>query len=386
MKGAAGKAGGVRFQWLDSVKGLAVLWIALYHCLLAYGSGQIPWPITIGSFGDYMRPAAKLSTLVKLGHAAAGIMAAIIQRGPQAVGVFILFSGFGLTYALVKRGPSRAPWTTWYRRRLTRLFPVYWVAHIIFLVSPFTVIQNHIDYRFLLSFLGDRVYPVEKMFFYLVPAWWFMGLLIELYIFYPLLYKLLERMGWTKYLVLCMVLSAASRYILNDVLQANGYYEMGGFFVCRLWEFAAGMVLGKLMAERADWTLQRLLSWKALLAGIFIYWLGLFFYQPNFLYFFSYGLTSLGLSVVMIHLAYLLDRLPGPGKALAKTGVYSYSIYLLHQPYVMYAGRIIRSAGMGAFLAIACSVTVLIVLGSISIEYTVNRAVDRFSFPAAGKA
>ena len=285
-----------------------------------------------------------------------------------------------------KAGPIRAPWTIWYRRRLTRLFPVYWVAHIIFLVSPFTVLQNHIDYRFLLSFLGDRVYPVEKMFFYLVPAWWFMGLLIEIYIFYPFLYKLMERMGWTKYLVLCIVLSTASRYILNDVLQANGYYEMGGFFVCRLWEFAAGMVLGKLMADRPDWTLQRLLSWKALLAGIIIYLLGLFFYQPNFLYFFSDGLTSLGLSVVMIHLAYLLDRLPVLGKALAKTGVYSYSIYLLHQPYVMYAGRIIRPAGMGAFLAVACSVTALIVLGSISIEYTVNRTVDRFSFPAAGKA
>lgn len=383
---ASARPSGVRFEWLDSVKGVAVLWIALYHCLLAYGSGKIPWPITLYSFSDYLRLGAHRSALGNLVHAAAGIIAAIIQRGPQAVGVFILFSGFGLTYSLVRRGKSKAPWTTWYRRRLTRLFPVYWVAHIIFLVSPFTVLHGHIDYRFLLSFVGDRVYPVEKMFFYFVPAWWFIGLLIELYLFYPLLFRLMERMGWIKYLGLCIVLSVASRFILDDVVKANGYYEMGAFFVCRLWEFAAGMTLGKLMAERPEWTLEGLLSWKGFVAGAIVYVLGVYFYQPNFLYLFSDGLTSMGLSAVMIPLAYLADRLPGLGKALAKTGVYSYSIYLLHQPYVMYAGNMIRSQSMGAFLGIACAVTGLVVLGSISIEYGVNRAVNRISLLAAGKA
>jgi peptidoglycan/LPS O-acetylase OafA/YrhL len=376
MGGAKAKSGAVRFQWLDSVKGIAVLWIALYHCLLSYGSAKLPWPITIGSFGDYLRPEAHASTLEKLAHVAAGIFAALIQRGPQAVGVFILFSGFGLTYSLVKRGQSPPPWTTWYKKRLTRLFPVYWVAHLIFLVSPLAYIQNHVDYRFLLSFLGDRVYPIEKMFFYFVPAWWFMGLLIELYIFYPLLYMLMERMGWLKYLALCILLSTASRFILNDVLKANGYYEMGGFFVCRLWEFAAGMALGKLMAQGPELTLKRLLSWKALAAGMLLYTVGVYFYRPNFLYFFSDGLTTMGLSVLIIHIAHFFDSIPGVGKALAKTGVYSYSIYLLHQPYLMYVGRTIRSAGMGFFLLVACAVTLLVVLGSISMEYLVNRGVD----------
>ena len=379
-------SGVIRFQWLDSVKGMAVLWIALYHCLLNYGSGNIPWPITIDSFSVYMRLGAQGSVPEKLAHGAGGVIAAILQRGPQAVGVFILFSGFGLTYSLVKRGKAKAPWTTWYRRRLTRLFPVYWVAHIIFLVSPLTVIESPIDYRFLLSFLGDRVCPVEKMFFYLVPSWWFIGLLIELYLFYPLLFVLMKRMGWVKYLALCILLSVASRFLLNDLLKANGYYEMGACFVCRLWEFGAGMALGKLMAEKPDWTLERLLSWKAFAAGAIFYMLGIFFYQPNFLYFFSDGLTSIGLSAVMIPAAYLAHRLPGLGKALAKTGVYSYSIYLLHQPYMMYAGNRLRSVGMGVFLGIACAVALLVVLGSIAIEHTVNGAVDRIASLNAQRA
>ena len=385
MPSAAGRSGGTRFQWLDSVKGIAVLWIALYHCLLSYGSDKIPWPITIASFSDYLRLGAQGAPLAQLVHALCGVLAAIIQRGPQAVGVFILFSGFGLTYSLARRPGSKPAWASWYGRRFARLFPVYWVAHIIFLVSPFAVVQNHIDHRFLLSFLGDRVYPVEKMFFYLVPAWWFMGLLIELYIFYPLLFMLMERMGWVKYLGLCVLVSVASRFILNDVLQANGYYEMGAFFVCRLWEFAAGMALGKLMASRPEWTLERLLSWKGFLAGTILYGLGLYSYQPNFLYFFSDGLTSTGLAAVMIHLAYQVDRVPGFGKALAKTGIYSYSLYLLHQPYMMYAGRSLRFAGMGVFLATACAVALLAALGSGSIEYAVNRAVNRLAFPEASR-
>ncbi|MDR3569192.1 MAG: acyltransferase [Syntrophobacteraceae bacterium] len=381
MPGDGAKSKGMRFEWLDSVKGMAVLWIALYHCLLSYGSEKLPWPITIDSLSATMRTGAPGSSLAELFHGIATVIAAIIQRGPQAVGVFILFSGFGLTYSLVKRGASKAPWPTWYRRRLTRLFPVYWVAHLIFLVSPLTVIHNHIDYRFLLSFLGDRVIPVEKMFFYLVPAWWFMGLLIELYIFYPLLFTLLERVGWVKYLALCILVSVASRFVLNDVLRANGYYEMGAFFVCRLWEFGAGMAFGKLMAEKADWTLDRLLSWKGFLAGLLLYVLGLFFYQPNFLYFFSDGFTSLGLSAVMVHLAYLANRLPGLAKPLAKTGAYSYGIYLLHQPYMMYAGRMLRPEGLGVFLALACVATLFVALFSIAIEYGVNRALKRLSFP-----
>ena len=369
-----------RFQWLDSVKGLAVIWIAFYHCLLSYGSGSLPWPITLYSLFGLVRQCAHGSVFGSFSCALEGVIAAIIQRGPQAVGVFILFSGFGLTYSLAKRGGFETSWAVWYRRRLTRLFPVYWLAHLVFLVSPFASLHDPVDYRFLLSFFGDRVFPIEKMFFYLVPAWWFMGLLIELYIFFPLLFKLMDRLGWMKYLGLCILSSAVAKYVLVDIVDANGYYEMGGFFVCRLWEFGAGMVLGKLMAERPESVLDRLLSWKGFFAGAIVYTLGLFSYQPNFLYVFSDGLTAVGLSVIMIHVAYRLDGAPGLGRALALAGVYSYSIYLLHQPYVMYVGEKLRPHSLGVFLVFASAVAVLIALGSMCLEYAVNRAVKHF-FP-----
>ncbi len=369
-----------RFQWLDSVKGIAVIWIAFYHCLLSYGSGSLPWPITFSSLLGLVHQCARGSVFGNFSCAFEGVIAAIIQRGAQAVGVFILFSGFGLTYSLAKRGGVETSWALWYRRRLTRLFPVYWLAHLVFLVSPFATLRDPVDYRFLLSFFGDRVFPIDKMFFYLVPAWWFMGLLIELYIVFPLLFRLMDRLGWMKYLGLCVLSSSVAKYVLVDIVNANGYYEMGGFFVCRLWEFGAGMALGKLVGERPDWVLGRLLSWKGFFAGAILYSLGLFSYQPNFLYVFSDGLTAMGLSVILLHVAYRLDTAPGLGRSLALAGVYSYSIYLFHQPYVMYVGEKLRLHSLGAFLVFASAVAVLIALGSMGLEYAVGRTIKHF-FP-----
>jgi peptidoglycan/LPS O-acetylase OafA/YrhL len=367
-----------RFQCMDGVRGMAVIWIAFFHLLLSYDNGRFPWPITFGSFSGFVEQCAQGSSLGRFYCAIEGIIFAIIQRGPQAVGVFILFSGFGLTYSLLKRGGVEISWADWYKRRFMRLFPIYWLAHLVFLVSPFTILHDPVDYRFLLSFFGDRVYPVDKMFFYLVPAWWFLGLLIELYIVFPVLFKLMQRMGWARYLMLCAILSSAARYILSAILDANGYYLMGAFFACRLWEFAAGMAMGKSMAESSDRTLSRLLSWKGFFFGAIVYALGLLTYQPNFLYIFSDPLTAMGLSVILIHVAYRFDKVRGVGISLAGAGVYSYGIYLFHQPYVMYAGEKLRSCSLGVVLMLATAVIVLAALVSMSLEHAINRAMTRF--------
>ena len=71
---------------------------------------------------------------------------------------------------------------------------------------------------------------------------------------------------------------------------------------------------------------------------------------------------------------------PGLGRALALAGVYSYGIYLFHQPYVMYAGEKLRPHSLGEFLVLASAVIVLVALGSMCLEYAVNRTVKHF-FP-----
>ena len=279
-------------------------------------------------------------------------------------------------YSLVRQGGPPG-WANWYKRRFLRLLPVYWFAHLLFAVSPFQYQHDPIDYRFLLSFLGDRVYPVDKMFYYLVPAWWFLGLLFELYIVFPFLYRLMQKLGALRYLALCIVLTSVCRYVLVWVFPVNGDYTMGAFFVCRLWEFAAGMVFGKLMAETPQMVLEKLFSWKIFFGGVVVYALGRFTYQPNFLYSFSDGLNAMGLSVIMIHLASAIGRVPAAGKALATAGIYSYGIYLLHQPYIMYIGEKLRPFPFSVFFVASAAMVVLVSFAATHIEYAVDRIVGR---------
>ncbi len=366
-----------RVRWLDGVRGIAIIWIVFFHCLLSYNVGSFPSPINLDSFLSLVAQCDAGSFFGKLLCAVDAVIVAIMQRGAQAVGVFILFSGFGLTYSLFKkRGRLEIAWAGWYKRRLARLFPIFWLAHLVFLVSPFTILHDRIDYRFFLSLLGDRVYPVDKMFFYLVPAWWFLGLLIEFYIAFPFLFKLMQRLGWARYLGLCIVSSAGARVILR-ILDANGDYEMGAFFVCRLWEFGAGMVLGELMAQSPGRTFRLLLSWKGFLGGVITYTLGLVTYQPNLMSVFSDGLIATGLSVILIHLGYRLDKVPGIGRAFALAGVFSYGIYLFHQPYVMFIAEKLRPFSFGVFLSSASAAIVLIALASMGLEHMVNRIAGR---------
>ena len=46
-----------RFEWLDGVRGMAIIWITFFHCILAYGKGcsceallacETGWPARLG--------------------------------------------------------------------------------------------------------------------------------------------------------------------------------------------------------------------------------------------------------------------------------------------------------------------------------------------------
>jgi peptidoglycan/LPS O-acetylase OafA/YrhL len=377
MQNSAAPPPNVRFDWVDGVRGLSILWIAVFHGFITYG-GRYPWLRTFDAFPPFIAKCAPTSVFGKFSCAIEGIVAGLFQKGSEGVGVFLLFSGFGLTYSLLKRGGGEPSWKTWYRQRLIRLLPLYWLAHIIFLVSPFQLPHDPIDYRFVLSFFGDRIYPVSEVFYYLVPAWWFIGLLLQLYIVFPFLFRLLQRLGSMRFLVLCIVVTCAARYLISEVIQANGLYIQGAFFACRLWEFAAGMVFGKLMIENPARTMKYTFSWKCLLAGLIIYWLGLSSYQPNFLYSFSDGLGATGLSIIMIHLAVRIDRIPYVGKAVAGAGIYSYGIYLFHQPYLMYLGRELVPYPMGVFIVLTALALVLIASASMCLKKTLDKLTRRY--------
>ncbi len=367
-----------RLLWLDAVKGVSMLWIAVFHCFLASDTGHYPWPLDLRRIVTFVQECGASGLPAMAGCTVEALTAALFQRGPQPVGVFILLSGFGLTYGLTRTGEPEGGWGRWYVRRLVRLYPMYWIAHVVYLISPFVHRQDPLDYRFLLSFLGDRVIPVDRIFFYVNPSWWFFGLLIELYLVYPLLYKAMRRFGPARFLVFCGLFTVLSRYVLFGVLEASGNYVQGAFFGARLWEFAVGMAGAVLYRRRPSAVEGGLFSHRGLVAGGVMYVLGLYAYQPNFLYAFSDGLVGTGLFIILAHLMrWCLCRVPRLGSLLTTVGVYSYGIFLLHQPYVIYVGQRLRGVRLLYFTGAAALAIALIATGSIFVERYVNRITSR---------
>lgn len=366
-----------RLSWLDGMKGISILWIAFFHFLGTYANGRYPDPLGPHYFFSFLSQCAPSSVLGTLGCIAQGLFVATSLVGFHAVAVFLVLSGFGLTYSLARTDKPDGGWLGWYRGRLLRLFPMYWLAHLLYLVSPFIARPEPLDYRFVLSFLGDRIYPVDMIFFYANPALWYFGLLVELYLVFPLLFRLLQKLGVIWFLVVCGLETLISRYLLLCVIGANGNYVLGAFFGARLWEFAAGMALGLLYRRQRVVVEERLFNGWTFLSGVVIYIVGLYSYATLWSYTVTDAFIGTGLSIILAHLALWGGLLPPVERRLAYVGAFSYGLYLLHQPYVIYCGERMRTLSLPLFIVLACAIIAVLTMGAIPLERYVNQLTNR---------
>jgi peptidoglycan/LPS O-acetylase OafA/YrhL len=375
--GARRPAGGGegRLDWLDGLKGIAILWIVFFHFFTFYDHGRTPWPLHPGYLAAYeARCAADGSRILCLGSA---LLSAAAQMGFHAVSVFLVLSGFGLSYSLARPGRPRPAWSQWYRSRLVRLFPMYWVAHLVYLVSPFQARFDSLDYRFVLSFLGDRVIPIGTIFYYFNPALWYFGLLLELYLVYPLLWVALQRLGAARFLLLAAAVTIAARWALVIEFPVTPAWVQGGFFGCRLWEFALGMVAGMLWRTRPASLSAAVFSWWGAVSGFAIYVLGCYSYRALWSYLLTDALIGTGLTVVLAHVARAIGGARWLARAAMAVGVSSYGLYLVHQPYVLYFAERMRGLETPTFVVAASGIIVVLVLGAMTLERAVNALTDR---------
>lgn len=381
-----GLAARARLLWVDALKGIAILWIAYFHFFKAWANERYPAPFSpdyLSTFFAQCAPAGGEATAACAGKA---VFVAFSLLGFHAVSVFLIVSGFGLTHSLVTKFAPGYSWRGWYRARLLRLFPMYWVAHGVIALSPFVWLAEPIDGRFWLSIAGDRIWPVESMFFYLNAAWWYFGLLLQLYLVFPLLFLLLRRIGPRAFLFVALLTTLGVRHLLLSVYPVNGNWVQGAFFGSRLFEFAAGMALGVWHQREPSDTERRLFGAPALMAGVVLYGLGLASYANIVTYVATDALVGSGLFLLLAHLAHACAPRPRLGLILAQVGAYSYGLYLVHQPYAIYFATLVRSwsipAAIAAFLPVLAVLTVL----CMALERLVNRATTWFFAPTPARA
>lgn len=110
-------------QTLPALKGLAISLVVVYH-LWGYTKGyQLASEISVSSFRSGVKGFFE------------GILNIFCLLGEQGVAIFIIASGFGLASSWWRTtssaGKDSRPFEVkkFWRRRLLRLFPLYWLAH-----------------------------------------------------------------------------------------------------------------------------------------------------------------------------------------------------------------------------------------------------------------
>ena len=101
---------------------------------------------------------------------------------------------------------------------------MYWVAHLVYLVSPFVARLEPVDDRIILSLLGLRFIDIEMNFMYLNAAWWYFAMLIQFYAIFPLLFWTARRVGPWWFLFIGCAAGFFARYVLLVLWPQNGLW------------------------------------------------------------------------------------------------------------------------------------------------------------------
>lgn len=359
------------FDWVDALKAFAILGIFWNHWVEEFSPGpwftnpSDDWPLLSIRLQNILPPVENwgLKMLYFLGW-----------LGDSGPGVFILLSGFGLTISQLQKTDQPLRVERFYKKRLLRILPLYLVIHLLIVSGAFFIYGQEaipIDINLLLSLLGLRF--TDALFFYINPSWWFIWLILQLYLVFPLLWLLVRRWGVSWLLAFAMAITLLSRGagLLGFRYSDSLYNWMTGvFFGTRLAEFALGMALAWVMVHGRERVEGYLRVSRVLPISIGVYLAGLcasFLWAGTLV---SNILVTAGLSGLFYALweGIVKRFLPGLQKPLLWIGVSSFGLYLLHQPLLEWTGAYYQ--GIRRF-----ALTGLVLMLSFPLAWMIQKAV-----------
>ncbi|MFF4352861.1 acyltransferase family protein [Streptomyces sp. NPDC001530] len=315
---------------LDGLRGLAALYVLLFHC----------WLLTFPGFPDNSGPSW-------LGW---------LMYGRLAVVFFLVLSGFSLAISPARNGWQLGGGVRFLRRRAWRILPPYWAALVLSLmVAWFVVPASHLGPPSDKSIL---VYGLVVQDIFMAPtpngAFWSIGVEAELYLVFPFLLLIRRRLG-----AVILVAGVTSLVVARGLLAANASPVEGvnwltpnlaPVFVAGL--VGAGVIVASEKVRRLPW------HWLAALAAVPVlslvaikgsvwtvdhyFWVDLAVVP---------AMTMLLAAVATGRPAFLMWLLAT--RPIRSLGNFSYSLYLIHLPIVMIVGRKIApqyvSPGLPAF-------------------------------------
>ncbi|MER6731253.1 acyltransferase family protein [Streptomyces puniciscabiei] len=340
---ASGAQGRRQLVGLDGLRGLAALYVVLFHC----------WLYTFPGYP----------------HSSAPPWLGGLMFGRLAVVFFLVLSGFSLAISPARHGWRPGGVGRFLRRRAWRILPPYWAALAMSLIISWSIVPaSHSGPPTGTTIL---VYGLVAQDMFSAPtpngAFWSIGVEAELYLLFPLLLLVRRRLG-AAVLVACVTIPVIAR----GLAAANASPVEGDNWLAPHLApvFAAGLV-GAAVVGASD-RVQRLpWGWFAVLAALPVLALGVVqgsVWTVNHYFWIDLAIApamAMLLAAVATGRPALLVRLLTT-RPVRRLGSFSYSLYLIHLPIVMTVVRRVAplfcSPGLPVFwftLIVALPVSVL---------------------------
>ncbi len=324
-----------RLQFVDGLRGCAMLMVLLYHCWLFGGQ----WTISLPLPG---RPL-HISSVLSLGHV--------------GVNLFLVLSGFCLYWPFAQGGRREPSLKEFAKRRCRRILPPYYAALLLLGVPAWLAGQwghnPQLSGSYMARWLGLHALMLHNLrpeyVLALNGALWSLALESQLYVLFPALVEAYRRVRPSVVLLAVLAVSSAYRYVV-----ASGPYLVGdeeGYVLAysvfgRCFEFALGMYAATLVSRRQA---GRKLELGALLPVVAAAVVALAIWDGRHGHFRTltdamWGVLFAGLLVWSARPGCAPNRVLS-GRWIAGCGVFSYSVYLIHLPLVTAAGSWAASRG-----------------------------------------
>ncbi len=312
-------------ELLDYTRAVAVISVLLFHTLgSAFGAEDLPWDGWVRSFSVLPSFLCLLP----------------FSFGQAGVAIFFVVSGFCIHLSFKQQG---ADWRSFWIRRFWRIYPAYIAA------TAFAVLFLTTNSR--LSLPGSSIWPQLATHAFLVHnfspdtfmgingSFWSLAIEAQLYLLYPLLLLMVGKFGWRR----TMVMLACCEFLIRGVDGTVQTLGTGNTVCGHISWLLAASPLGYWFS----WTLGARLADSFLkneplpFAQIPLFpWVILtvlsYFMRPtlSFLFVLSAIVTAIAISRLLGRVRHGADA-AAPGffpSLLGKIGLWSYSIYLMHQP------------------------------------------------------